>query len=210
MIMLIISGCATTNRAGHHVQTINENLTATIRNMEHDIDSLAADSLITDSVGFEIYFNEAISPNDICRGRLTVPPNAQIAVQNLAEDINDLTRSFRNIEQVLSYGSIRQDFRQVMQFYEMQLENNFRMRERLLQLLNNTTDLQEILEVERELDRLNDNIGTLKTQIFRMLAEAGLAGMTSSAVGHAGKKPSLFETFLFYACMGLSWLMINK
>lgn len=206
----IISGCAASNKTVRRAQAINTTLEFALRDVVQIPDTLEA-AIPTDSIPPDTTLISEEPANTDTLKQLAITPNGQIEIRIHAGNFSELMQGLQSLEKLFLSGADRPNLNDSILYHKLQLDNSLKTREQLLRLLAEATDLHQILEVESELSRLNGNIETLKDRLIRKLVEIRLAAAASSpSTGPAPVRPSLLETVFFYACMGISCLLMNK
>ncbi|MCO6481049.1 MAG: DUF4349 domain-containing protein [Phaeodactylibacter sp.] len=101
-----------------------------------------------------------------------------------------------------------QDVTEEYQDYQIRLENAEKARGRYLELLNKAETVEEILKVERELERLNETIDLLKGRMARL--DHLEAFSTISVELQERKKPGLLGYIGLGVYHAVKWLFVRN
>jgi hypothetical protein len=91
--------------------------------------------------------------------------------------------------------------------YQIRLENATKARDRYLELLNQATSVEEILMVEKELERLNETIELMKGRMSRIDHLDEFATITVSL--SEKKKPGVLGYVALGVYHGVKWLFVK-
>ncbi|MCB0613493.1 MAG: DUF4349 domain-containing protein [Phaeodactylibacter sp.] len=103
---------------------------------------------------------------------------------------------------------VGQDVTEAYQDYQIRLENAQKARDRYLELLNKAETVEEILKVERELERLNETIDLLKGKMARI--EHLEAYSTITVALRERKKPGLLGYIGLGVYHAVKWLFVRN
>lgn len=118
------------------------------------------------------------------------------------------------IADITALGKLRhknivgQDVTEEYQDYHIRLENAERARNRYLELLNKAETVEEILKVEKELERLNETIDLLKGRMARL--DHLEAFSTINVEWRERKKPGLLGYIGLGAYHAVKWLFVRN
>lgn len=101
-----------------------------------------------------------------------------------------------------------QDVTEEYQDYQIRLENAQKARDRYLELLNKAETVEEILKVERELERLNETIDLLKGKMARIGHLEAYS--TISVELRERKKPGLLGYIGLGVYHAVKWLFVRN
>ena len=166
--------------------------------------------LTSEPIASENITPEEPTLNDECLKNPADSSDYRIDIRIVAGDIEEVIRKIGDLEEVAECKIAKQDVNNNFLCNVMQLENSLKTRERLMALLADAINVQEVLDVERELGRLSGNIDYLKSRMQKLSMEAQLAGGYSPAASDDRSKPSLAKSILYYTCKGISWLFLRN
>lgn len=94
------------------------------------------------------------------------------------------------------------------EYYDTQirLENNIKTRERFMQLLNDASSVTEIIEIEKELSRVNEQIDLLEGQMKRLITLKDYSEVTIRINEKVTPGPLGWIFYGFYKA--ISWLFV--
>ena len=107
-----------------------------------------------------------------------------------------------------SKNIVGQDVTEDYQDYQIRLENAEKARNRYLELLNKAETVEEILKVEKELERLNETIDLLKGRMARL--DHLEAFSTINVELRERKKPGLLGYIGLGAYHAVKWLFVRN
>lgn len=101
------------------------------------------------------------------------------------------------------------------EFYDMELrlDNAIKARDRYLELLNAAKDMNEILRLERELERLNTTIDTIKGKLEKLKhldQYATISVNHHSVIKEKTKKPGILSYVGIGIYKGVRWLFVRN
>jgi len=169
-----------------------------------------AELLTPDSIPPDPVIDPADSLSEEDEEQPVEAPRTQIEIRLLVDNADEAMEEIRNLGEVVHYKVVEPDINDDFLYSLLGLENSLKMRERLLAILADAANVQEVLKVERQLGRLNCNIDSLKARLQKFSSEAPSAGVNTPADSTTQTKPSLVRSILYYTCQGLSWLFIKK
>lgn len=127
-----------------------------------------------------------------------VPPQELKAIISAIDNIGEIT--YKNI----SSSDITN------QYYDaaIRLENLEKARKRYLDLLEKAQTVEEVLKVEKELERVNTDMEVLKGRLKRMNSE--VAYSTINIYIYKKSKPGILGYPFVWLYKGVSWLFVRK
>ena len=118
------------------------------------------------------------------------------------------------LTELLTYGTIKEknihglDVTDEYMDNEIRLENAQKSRDRYLELLNKAETVEEILQVEKELERLNETIDMIKGRMNRLMHLSDFATITINF--EEKKKPGLVGYLFVGAYKSVRWLFVRN
>ena len=85
-----------------------------------------------------------------------------------ADKFRDVITEVKKMGEVISESFSLEDITDAYYDAQIRLENAQKLQERLLELLKKAKTVQETIEVEKELNRVTNEIDTLKSKLFRL------------------------------------------
>lgn len=118
------------------------------------------------------------------------------------------------LAELLTYGTTKEkniqglDVTDEYMDNEIRLENSLKSRERYLELLKKAETVEDILKVEKELERLNETIDIIKGRMNRLVHLSDFATITIQY--EEKKKPGLIGYLFVGAYKSVRWLFVRN
>ena len=167
---------------------------ATIRLQSSD-----PDSVHNRVIDFALSYNGYILSSGEGRTTIRIP----------AEFFKPVMSDIESLGEVLSKDITGRDVTEEYHDLQTRLDNTEKTRQRYLALLDNAKNLEEILRVERELERLNQTIEQLKGKIERISHIVAYASITVETVEpEEPARPGPVSYMFYNLYKGIEWLFV--
>lgn len=143
-----------------------------------------------------------------CKGYVLYSGEGKTTVRVPATCFKSVISDIETLGEVLSKEIMGQDVTEEYHDLETRLDNAEKTRLRYLALLDKAQNMEEILRVERELERLNQNIEQLKGKIERLSHIVAYAAITVETTEPIRPGPVGYAFYGLYK--GVEWLFIWK
>lgn len=134
--------------------------------------------------------------------------NDELVVEVLPNELIALVEELKE-EFKVTHSSIRvEDVTDAYQDYQIRLESKVATRDRYLGLLDKAVNVAEILEIERELERINTDIEVLKGIIQRLDQNVAYSTLRIRVVKQT--KPGVLGYVFVGLYKGIKWLFVRE
>lgn len=101
-------------------------------------------------------------------GYVVTESTSSLMLKIPADKYRDVIEEVRKLGKVISESYSVEDITEAYYDTQIRLENSQKLQERLTELLKKAKTVQEAIEVEKELNRVTNEIDTLKSRLFRL------------------------------------------
>lgn len=151
--------------------------------------SREVERIVKNAGGFVERFNSTKS--------IGVQLRCRVPATQLDQTMDDVTALGKEEYRSVSAADVTEQYTDL----ETRLRNNLALRERLQQLLSRATDVEDVLAVEKELNRIQSEIETMQARFDRLKSEIELSALSVTLQRERILGP------LGYAGYGLWWVL---
>lgn len=214
---LLFSACAS-HSARERLMASTESRKELFEQTSQDSQKLGAsetnERLVISSATIKMEFSEPDSAQNQLmliaqkyRGYVLSSEKSKTAIRVLSSHFRDAIGEIEQLGKVKDKNISGEDVTEEFRDLEIRLDSAEKTRKRYLELLNKADKVDEILKIEKELERLNGEIDLLQGKIKRLSHLAQYATITVEA-GKGVKKGML--GYVFYAAYaGVKWLFVR-
>jgi len=145
-----------------------------------------------------------------CRGRVVLSATKRTEIEVPTNDFVEVVRQIGQLGEVIDRKTTTSDVAIQSRDLQMRLETATKTRERYLELLAKAVTVEEIIKVEKELERITGTIENLKRELQSMENQVQYARIAVTLSTPVVYKPGPIGYPFYQLFKGASWLFVHK
>ena len=151
---------------------------------------------------------EISSISSVYEGYIVSAGNRRVVFRVPSDKFESAIKDLEKIKDVTSKNIYSEDVTDTYRDTELRLDNKIKARDRYLDLLKKAENVTAAVSVERELERLNGEIESMKGKLKQLSHLASYSTITISI--EEKTKPGPIGYILMYAWKGVKWLFVRN